>query len=226
MAHSKIGARPARITSAELGSYQLFHESPEQQRADGGTAAQVPEDSWVRLTPAESREGIDYFPSGRPGARIGVRKRFGRGVRSGLPPLRYFEFSLLRVRRHSQPFSPQDRSSGIFITILLILFEFFVPQVRSAEIFITILLIFICPAGPLGGNFHDDVITFRGQKRASRSFHDQKHDNKFKTIQVACHIHDAALRAMSHVKIMAQRSASCRTLQSWRGAPRHVACRG
>jgi len=108
--HSKIGARPARITSAELGSYQLFHESPEQQRADGGTAAQVPEDSWVRLTPAESRQGIDYFPSGRPGARIGVRKRFGRVVRSGLPPLRYFEFSLLRVRRHSQPFSPQDRS--------------------------------------------------------------------------------------------------------------------
>ena len=104
--------RPPHITE-DVNPYMLFMESPKQKRTaskwaglQGGRI-----DRWANSGGVSGAH--DYFPSAKPGACVGVRKRYGRIVRVGLPLLKFFEFTLLR--KDSEDSTPvEDKSTVLF----------------------------------------------------------------------------------------------------------------
>lgn len=87
--------RPPHITQ-DVNPYMLFMESPKQKRTAGkwGGLQGGRIDRWANSGGVSGAH--DYYPSAKPDACVGVRKRYGRIVRVGLPLLKFFEFTLLR----------------------------------------------------------------------------------------------------------------------------------
>ena len=100
--------RPPHITQ-DVSPYMLFMETPKQKRTAGkwGGLGGGRIDRWANSGGVSGAH--DYFPSAKPDACIGVRKRYGRIVRVGLPLLKFFEFTLLR-RTHPNEDAVEDKS--------------------------------------------------------------------------------------------------------------------
>ena len=104
--------RPPHITQ-DVSPYMLFMETPKQKRTAGkwGGLGGGRIDRWANSGGVSGAH--DYFPSAKPDACIGVRKRYGRIVRVGLPLLKFFEFTLLR-RTHPNEDAVEDKSTVLF----------------------------------------------------------------------------------------------------------------
>ena len=63
------------------------------------------------------------------------------------------------LRLFMQIFAQQGRLAKIFNDNIITLYLDFCPARRSVRFFMIILLLF-CPAGPLGGNYHDNLSSF------------------------------------------------------------------
>ena len=136
---SNLQERPAHI-SEEVDPYLLFLESPKQKRTAakwGGVAGRI--DRWANSGGVSGAH--DYFPSGSTGLDAsGVRKRYGRIVRQGMPCapppppllspphgladnpglrnrlLKFFEFTLITkgFDRHGGEDNTEDKTTVLF----------------------------------------------------------------------------------------------------------------
>ena len=104
--------RPPHITE-EVNPYMLFMESPKQKRTSGKWSGLLGGriDRWANSGGVSGAH--DYFPSAKPEACVGVRKRYGRIVRVGQPLLKFFEFTLLR-RASPNEEPEEDKDTVLF----------------------------------------------------------------------------------------------------------------
>jgi hypothetical protein len=105
--------RPAHI-SEEVDPYLLYMETPKQKRTAskwGGVATRI--DRWANSGGVSGAH--DYFLSAAAGLNSrGVRKRYGRIVRQGMPLLKFFEFTLIRKGPGDDVTNTEDKGCVLF----------------------------------------------------------------------------------------------------------------
>lgn len=104
------GARPDRIKGQKVQPGTIFKETPKRRRAH--SSAMRPLDKWYNTGGLKSAS--DRFLST---STTGLRKRYGKIVREGLPTLRFHEYTLLT--RDSETEKTKEHSDGSSLFVLV-----------------------------------------------------------------------------------------------------------
>lgn len=117
------GERPDEIKDETVGTSVMFKETPKRRRPHSTTAH--PRDKWYNTGGIKSAS--DRFDSE---SGFGLRKRYGKVVRRGLPVLRFYEYKLL----HCDPDSGkvEERKDGP--TLMHLVPELKRPKTNDSDI--------------------------------------------------------------------------------------------